>query len=48
MMHFNIEVEIDRVHNTFMNLSIFKFIIQDMCQDYQILPQFRVYLTSYL
>eukprot|EP00347_Sterkiella_histriomuscorum_P017164 403350423 len=46
ILHFGVEAEIDRKMNTHVNLSLYKFLIEDTQQDASIALPFRMILSS--
>jgi hypothetical protein len=42
LLHFGVEVEVDRLTNTQVNLSIYKFLIEDIQKDVKMALPFRV------
>ena len=48
MLHLGVEVEIDRESNKYINMSIFRFDIEDTQKEVSIAPPFRVGSIFYL
>jgi hypothetical protein len=46
LLHLGVEVDIDRESNKYINMSIFRFDIEDTQKDVHIAPPFRVSLIS--
>jgi hypothetical protein len=46
LLHLGVEVDIDRESNKYINMSIFRFDIEDTQKDVHIAPPFRLIFTS--